>query len=382
MSKIMKIMLASSALVGVAVPTLGAQSSGRADSIASAPFGQTTDGTSVALYTLRNHHGMTARIATYGGTIVSLTAPDRHGHYADVVLGFDKLDDYLAHRTYFGAMVGRYANRIAHGQFTLDGASYKLAVNDGPNALHGGNVGFDKVVWKVALAKVTAQGPRLELTYLSRDGEEGYPGDLKVTATYTLTENNALRLDYKATTDKPTVVNLTQHTYFNLRGHGDVLDHVVQINANRYTPVDESLIPTGELRTVTGTPFDFREPTAIGARIGGPDPQLQVGAKGYDHNWIMNKPLGKLGVIATAFDPESGRVMEVSSTAPGLQFYTGNGLDGTLTGKGGIVYARRSGFAMEAEAFPDTPNHPDFPSVVLRPGKTYRNTIIFRFYAR
>ena len=368
--------------VGASMPTLGAQDAGRTDSIASAPFGQTADGTSVALYTLRNHHGMTAKIATYGGTIVSLTTPDRHGHYADVVLGFDKLDDYLAHRTYFGAMVGRYANRIAHGQFTLDGATYKLAVNDGPNALHGGKVGFDKVIWKVALAKVTAQGPRLELTYLSRDGEEGYPGDLKVTATYTLTENNALRLDYKATTDKPTVVNLTQHTYFNLRGHGDVLDHVVQINANRYTPVDESLIPTGELRTVTGTPFDFREPTAIGARIGGPDPQLQVGAKGYDHNYVMNKPLGKLGVIATAFDPESGRVMEVSSTAPGLQFYTGNGLNGTLTGKGGIVYARRSGFAMEAEAFPDTPNHPDFPSAVLRPGKTYRNTIMFRFYAR
>jgi aldose 1-epimerase len=382
MTKIMGIMLASTTLVGAAAPTLGAQGAGHADSIVSAPFGQSADGTSVALYTLRNHHGMTARIATYGGTIVSLTAPDRHGHYADVILGFDKLDDYLAHRTYFGAMVGRYANRIAHGQFTLDGATYKLAVNDGPNALHGGKVGFDKVVWKVALAKLTAQGPRLELTYLSRDGEEGYPGNLKVTATYTLTENNALRLDYKATTDKPTVVNLTQHTYFNLRGHGDVLDHVVQINANRYTPVDENMIPTGELRTVTGTPFDFREPTAIGARIDGPDPQLQVGAKGYDHNYVMNKPSGKLGVVATAFDPESGRVLEVSSTAPGLQFYTGNGLNGTLTGKGGIVYARRSGFAMEAEAFPDTPNHPDFPSAVLRPGKTYRNTIMFRFYAR
>src|ERR1700722_57356 len=224
----MRFMLACSVLVSMglsasgavaAVPTPGAQSAGRADSIVNTPFGQTADGAAVALYTLRNHHGMTAKIATYGGTIVSLTAPDRHGHYADVVLGFDRLDDYLAHRTFFGAMVGRYANRIAHGQFALNGVKYKLAVNSGTNALHGASVGFDKVVWKVALAKLTPQGPRLQLTYLSRDGEEGYPGNLKVTATYTLTENNALRLDYSATTDKPTVVNLTQHTYFNLRGH-------------------------------------------------------------------------------------------------------------------------------------------------------------------
>ena len=351
------------------------------DAITHAPFGKTTTGTPVELYTLRNQHGMEARIATYGGTVTSLTAPDRNGHYADVVLGYDTLPGYQKGTAYFGSLIGRYGNRIAHGQFMLDGARYTLATNNGPNALHGGRVGFDKVVWTVAQAKVTPQGAELALTYTSRDGEEGYPGNLQVKAVYTLTEDNSLRLEYTASTDKDTLVNLTQHSYFNLRGHGDVLGHVLQIDAREFTPVDGTLIPTGELRPVAGTPFDFRQPTAIGARIGQDDQQLKFG-RGYDHNWVITKPSGALAVIATVYEPETGRVLEVSSTEPGVQFYSGNFLDGTDQGKGGQVYAQHAGLALEPQHFPDSPNHSNFPPVVLQPGKTYHNTIAYHFSTR
>jgi len=352
--------------------------------IARAPFGVTPGGVAVQLYTLRNRHGMQASIATYGGIVTSLTAPDRAGHFADVVLGYDSLDGYLKQSPYFGALVGRYANRIARAKFALNGVTYTLAINNGANSIHGGRVGFDKVVWKVTNAAVTPEGPQLTLSYLSRDGEEGYPGNLSVTATYTLTEDDAVRLEYRATTDQDTVVNLSQHSYFNLRGAGhpgDVLGHIVEIKADRFTPVDEGLIPTGELRPVAGTPFDFRRPMAIGARIGEADPQLRFG-KGYDHNWILNARPGELALDATVYEPESGRVLEVLSTQPGLQFYTGNFLDGSITAKDGRVYAFRHGFCMEPQHFPDSPNHPGFPSTVLKPGETYRNTIVFRFTAR
>jgi aldose 1-epimerase len=350
--------------------------------ISSAPFGKTPSGVAVARYTLRNSHGMEAQIATYGGIVTSLTAPDRNGKFADVVLGHDTVAGYIKNPSpYFGALIGRYGNRIAKGRFTLNGASYKLAINNDPNSLHGGSVGFDKVVWRTAKAHVTPQGPQLTLTYLSRNGEEGYPGNLAITAVYTLTDDNALRLDYTATTDKDTVVNLTQHSYFNLRGKGDILGHMVQINAERFTPVGSTLIPTGELKPVAGTPFDFRQPTAIGSRINATDEQLKFG-KGYDHNWVISKPAGTLAVQATVFEPETGRVLEVSSTEPGLQFYTGNFLDGTITGKGGSVYAFRNGFCMEPQHFPDSPNQAGFPSTVLRPGQTYDNSIVYRFSAR
>ncbi len=352
--------------------------------IVSAPFGATPGGEAVQLYTLRNRHGMQASITNYGGILTSLTAADRSGHYADVVLGYDSLAGYLRKSPYFGALVGRYANRIARGRFTLNGVTYTLATNNGANTLHGGRVGFDKVVWRAVSAAVTPEGPQLTLSYLSRDGEEGYPGNLSVIATYTLTEDDALRLEYRATTDKDTVVNLSQHSYFNLRGaadRGDVLGHIVEIRADRYTPVDEGLIPSGELRPVAGTPFDFRKPTAIGTRIDGADQQLRFG-KGYDHNWVINARPGELALDATAYEPRSGRVLEVLSTQPGLQFYTGNFLDGSITGKSGWRYEFRHGFCMEPQHFPDSPNHPGFPSTVLKPGETYRNTIVVRFTAR
>lgn len=346
-----------------------------------APFGQTLSGAPVDLYTLRNRAGMEVRITNYGGIVTSLTAPDRHGHYADVVLGYDRLDQYLKASPYFGALIGRYGNRIAHGKFTLGGVTYTLSTNDGPNSLHGGKVGFDKVIWTVVDARVTREGARLTLRYLSHDGEEGYPGNLTVTAVYTLTEDNALQLEYQATTDRDTVVNLTQHSYFNLRGSGDVLGHIVQVHADRFTPVDATLIPPGELRSVIHTPFDFRKPVAIGERIGADDEQLRF-AKGYDHNWVLDTPRGQLALDATVYEPETGRVLEVLSTQPGLQFYSGNFLDGTLTGKRGQRYAFRSGFCMEPQHFPDSPNHPGFPSTVLKPGQVYRNVIVYRFTAR
>jgi aldose 1-epimerase len=351
------------------------------DSITSEAWGQLPDGKAVELYTLRNRHGMEARIATYGGIVTSLTAPDRAGDYADVVLGYDTLSGYLKDSPYFGALIGRYGNRIAHGKFTLDGKAYTLAINNPPNSLHGGKVGFDKVVWTVKKAQVGTRGPELTLQYLSRDGEEGYPGNLSVTAVYTLTEDNALRLEYRATTDQDTVANLTQHSYFNLRGQGDILGHVVQINADRFTPVDSTLIPSGELQSVEGTPFDFRKPTPIGARIGNADAQLRSG-KGYDHNWVLKGASSTVHLNATVYEPTTGRVLEVLSDQPGLQFYSGNFLDGSLTGKGGWRYEFRDGFCMEPQHFPDSPNHPDFPSTVLKSGDTYHSTIIYRLKSR
>ena len=350
-------------------------------SITHASFGQTNAGTPVDLYTLRNHQGMEARIATYGGIVATLTAPDRKGHYADVVLGYDSLPEYIKGTSYFGAMIGRYGNRIAHGQFTLNGKKYSLATNNGPNSLHGGRIGFNRVVWQVEKAAVVAAGPQLSLSYLSHDGEEGYPGNLKVKAVYTLGEDNSLRLDYTAVTDKDTPVNLTQHSYFNLRGRGDVLGNVLQIPADQFTPVDSTLIPSGELRPVTGTPFDFRQPTAIGARIRAADEQLKFG-KGYDHNWVIAKPTGALAVVATVYEPDTGRVLEVSSTEPAVQFYSGNFLDGSSIGKGGWAYALHDGLALEPQHFPDSPNHANFPTVILKPGQTYHNTISYRFSVR
>lgn len=344
------------------------------------PFGTTRDGLPVDLYTLRNKHGVEARICNYGGIVVSFKVPDRNGVMGDVVLGYDKLDDYIKNNPFFGCLVGRYGNRIAKAKFTLNGKEYRLAQNNGQNAIHGGLKGFDKVVWQ-ATARSTAKGPCLELHYLSKDGEEGYPGNLAVTATYTLTDDNGLQLDYTATTDQDTVINLTQHSYFNLALQGDVLKHELMIPADKFTPVDSTQIPTGELRPVDGTPLDFRKPTAMGARIGQDYEQLKVG-NGYDHNWVFNKPLGQLGLQARVYEPTSGRVLEVFSTEPGLQFYTGNFLNGSITGKGGWVYQSRNGFCMEPQHFPDSPNHPDFPTTVLKPGQVYRNTIIYRFSVR
>jgi aldose 1-epimerase len=368
-------------LIAASLAALGlggcATHSSESQLITRAPFGQTKDGTPVEIFTLRNAKGMEARISNYGGLIVSLKVPDRNGQIGDVVLGYDNLDGYLKETPYFGAMIGRYGNRIAKGKFTLDGVEYTLAINNGPNALHGGKIGFDKVVWKPEII-IGPEGASLQLQYVSKDGEEGYPGNLSVTAVYSLTDDNMLKLEYTATTDKDTVVNLTQHSYFNLSGKGDILKHEVTIPADRFTPVDSTLIPTGELKPVEGTPFDFRHSTAIGARIGQDDEQLKFG-NGYDHNWVLNKPMGQFGLAGRAYDPDSGRVLEVLSTEPGLQFYTGNFLDGKITGKGGCVYQFRNAFCMEPQHFPDSPNHPDFPTTVLKPGQVYKHTLAYRF---
>ena len=362
---------AGSCLVGCKKNTVSA------DSITEAPFGTDSSGAAVTLYTLRNLNGAQATICNYGGLVTSLMMPDKDGFLGDVVLGYDNVAAYIKDTPYFGALIGRYGNRIANGKFTLDCNEYTLATNNVPNALHGGKKGFDKVMW-TAKSVQTADGPSLELTYVSKDGEEGYPGNLSVKAVYTLTEDNSLKLQYTATTDKATVANLTHHSYFNLAGKGDILSHTVMIAADKFTPVDSTLIPTGELKPVDNTPFDFRTPTTIGARIGQTDEQLKFGG-GYDHNWVINKPMGQMGLMARVTEPTSGRVLEVSSDEPGLQFYSGNFLDGTLTGKGGWVYKFRNGFCMEPQHYPDSPNQPSFPSVVLKPGETYHNTIIYKF---
>ncbi len=354
-----------------------------ASNLSQESFG-TKEGIPVELYTLRNAKGMEARITNYGGIVVSLKVPDRTGQPGDVVLGFDSLDGYLSpayakSNPYFGALIGRYGNRIGKARFTLGGKEYKLAANNGVNHLHGGVKGYDKVIWDAK--PLPGEEPALELHYLSKDGEEGYPGNLDIKAVYTITKDNGLKVDFTATTDKETVLNLTHHSYFNLAGKGDILSHEVMINADRTTPVDSGLIPTGELRAVKGTPFDFNTPAAIGARIGQDDEQLKFG-KGYDHNWVINKNAGELALMAQVYEPTSGRVLEVLSTEPALQFYSGNFLDGTLTGKGGWVYQFRNGFCMEPQHYPDSPNKPAFPSTVLKPGDTYRNTIIYRFSTR
>lgn len=347
--------------------------------ITKAVFGKAPNGTPVEIYTLRNAKGAEARILTYGGIVQSLCMPDKNGKMADVVLGYDDLQGYIEKTPYFGALIGRYGNRIGGAKFVLEGKTYTLAPNNGPNSLHGGVTGFDKVVW-TARPQETARGPSLILNYLSKDGEEGFPGNLQVTAVYTLTDDNELKVEFTARTDKPTVVNLTHHSYFNLagQGRGDILGHVVYINSDKTTPVDSGLIPTGAFADVAGTPFDFRKPTAIGARINDPDPVLQYGP-GYDHNWVINKRAGQFGLQARVMEPVSGRVMEVWSDEPGLQFYAGNFLDGTIKGKGGAVYQHRTGFCMEPQHYPDSPNKTNFPSTRLEPGETYHNTIVYKF---
>lgn len=344
------------------------------------PFGTTKEGEETTLYTLTNAKGMQVQITDYGATVTSILAPDRDGELGDVVLGFDSLagyqsPEYLESGPYFGAIVGRYGNRIAKARFTLNGQEYRLATNNGENHLHGGTKGFDKVVWQ---AEPLPDQNTVRFTYVSPDGEEGYPGTLTSSVTYTLTGDNELRIDYKATTDKATPVNLTNHSYFNLAAGqaGDALDHVLMLNADRYTVVDASLIPTGELREVTGTVMDFTEPQAIGESV------KQVEGGGYDHNYVLNGENGTMKKAATVYEPNSGRVMEVFTTEPGVQFYSGNFLDGTITGSGNKTYNRHYGFALETQHFPDSPNQPDFPSTTLEPGKTYASTTIYKFSSR
>jgi aldose 1-epimerase len=342
-------------------------------------FGKTNDGDAIDLYTLRNSNGMEAAIMNYGGVVQALRLPGKSGAAVDVVNGFDDLSGYLQVEPYFGALVGRYGNRIGNARFKLDGVEYKLPTNDGKNTLHGGKKGFDKRVWS-AKEVTSGGGQALQLTYTSKDGEEGFPGNLTCMVTYTLTNKNELRLEYYATADKPTVLNLTNHSYFNLagQGEGDILGHEVMIEADRCTPVDSTLIPTGELRNVAGTPLDFRQPRVIGDRINADDEQIRFG-KGYDHNWVLNHSAGALSLAARVREPKSGRVMEVLTDQPGLQFYTGNFLDGTLHGKGGKVYPQRSALCMETQHFPDSPNRPEFPSTALRPGQEYKTTTEYRF---
>lgn len=345
-------------------------------------FGKTPNGVEVFLYTLRNKNGMEARITNYGGIVVSLLVADRSGKPADIVLGFDSLASYIKDTPYFGALIGRFGNRIGKGEFQLGGVKYTLAINNGANHLHGGLKGFDKVVWSVD-EKASLPGESLVLTYLSKDGEEGYPGNLTTRVVYTVTSNNELRIDYAASTDKATVVNLTHHSYFNLAGAGSgpIFDHELFINAARFTPVDSGLIPTGELRSVDSTPMDFTTQTAIGARINDSYEQLQK-AGGYDHNWVLNKPFGSMGLAARVYEKTSGRIMEVLTTEPGLQFYSGNFLNGTHVGKGGVKYQHRYGFCLETQHYPDSPNKPDFPTTVLEPGKTYTSTTVYRFSSK
>ncbi len=347
-----------------------------------APFGRTLDGEAVESFTLTNAHGVELRAISYGGIIVSLRVPDRDGRLDDVVLGHDDLAGYLAKPAFFGALVGRYGNRIAGGRFTLDGRPYTLATNNGPNHLHGGVRGFDKRVWKAEPFERPGTAG-LVLTRTSPDGEEGYPGNLAVRVTYTLTDRDEVGFEYFATTDKPTVVNLTQHSYFNLAGDGkrDVLGHELMIDADRFAPVDKTLIPTGVLAAVTGTPFDFRKPAAIGARIGGDDEQLRNGG-GYDHNFVLNRRGEGLAPAIRVFEPTTGRTLDIATTEPGVQFYSGNFLDGSITGKAGHVYGKRYGFCLETQHFPDSPNHPGFPSTVLRPGREYRSKTVLTFGTR
>jgi aldose 1-epimerase len=346
------------------------------------PFGATPDGKAVDLFTLTNAHGLEARIMTFGATVVSLRVPDRAGKLDDVVLGYPSLTGYLEKSPYFGSTVGRYGNRIGKGRFTLDGRTYQLTTNDGPNHLHGGARGFDKVVWSVDTARADSTAS-LAFAYTSPAGEEGYPGTLAVRVTYTLTDRDELRIDYRATTDAPTIVNLTHHSYFNLAGAGtrDILGHELMIPADRYTPVDATLIPTGELAAVDGTPFDFRTPTAIGARIGQDNVQLKRG-RGYDHNWVLDRQGDALTLAARLTEPTTGRTLEVLSTEPGIQFYSGNFLDGTITGKEGRVYQHRFGLCLEPQHFPDSPNKANFPPTLLRPGQEYRSSTVLRFSVR
>jgi len=341
-------------------------------------FGTLPDGTPVDIYTMTNAKGMEIRATNYGGIVVSLRVPDKKGILDDIALGFDDLKGYLASSPYFGAIIGRYGNRIANGKFTVDGKEYTLAKNNGPNTLHGGLKGFDKVVWNAEPFQ-NHDGVGIILTYTSKDGEEGFPGNLKAKVTYTLTDNNEWIIDYDASTDKATPINLTQHTYFNLAGEGkgDVLAHILKLNASRFTPVNQTLIPTGEFRPVKGTPMDFTQPTPIGGRINADDEQVRFG-RGYDHNFVVDGKGSDPVLAARVKEPASGRVLEVFTTEPGVQFYSGNFLDGTITGKNGHVYKQRYAFCLETQHFPDSPNHPEFPTTILRPGRTYHSRTSYK----
>ncbi|NNM04072.1 MAG: galactose mutarotase [Gemmatimonadetes bacterium] len=348
--------------------------------VTAVPFGSTPDGATVELYTLTNNNGIEVQTISYGGIITSLKTPDRSGTLGDIVLGYDDLQPYLDGSPYFGAIVGRYGNRIGSARFTLDDQVYTLAANDGDNHLHGGDKGFDKVVWEGEPFENDA-GVGVIFRYLSPDGEEGYPGNLQVEVTYALTNADELIVDYLATTDHATPVNLTQHSYFNLKdaGASDILDHELLIAADGFTPVDVTLIPTGEIAPVEGTPFDFTTPHTIGERIGADHPQIAFGG-GYDHNWVLNgTPSAGMTLAARVQEPTSGRTLEILTTEPAIQFYSGNFLDGTLTGKRGVVYEHRTGFCLETQHYPDSPNKPDFPSTILRPGEEYRTRTVFRF---
>lgn len=350
---------------------------GKGDSVEKTSLGRLPDGSEVERYTLRNGKGAVAKIITYGATLTELWMPDRSGKNADVVLGFDNLAGYAGDHPYFGAIVGRYANRIAKGKFSLDGKEYSLFINNGPNSLHGGKVGFSRKIWKAEPLKL-AHGAAVKFSYVSPDGEEGYPGTLTVHVTYELTDDNALKITYHASSDKPTVANLTNHSYFNLSGagSGDILKDVLQLNADRYTPVDDAMIPTGELKPVEGTPFDFRKPTAIGARSGN-----LPGIAGYDHNFILNGESGKLRKVAEVSDPASGRQMEVWTSEPAVQLYIGLGLDGSNQGIGG-AYQKFGAFCLETQHYPDSPNHPEFPSTVVTPGKDFHSETVYKFSAK
>lgn len=369
-------------LVGIAACTPPSTPASKAG-VKKASFGATAEGVPVDLYTLTNASGMEVRAISYGGIILSLRVPDRAGKLGDVVLGYDAIDGYLKASPYFGSIIGRYGNRIARGRFTLDGKEYTLAANNGPNALHGGTKGFDKVVWRAEPFE-KSEGVGVVFSYTSPDGEEGYPGKLEATVTYTLDDANTLSFDYRAVTDKPTPVNLTQHSYFNLAGdgQGDILGHELMLKASRFTPVDSTLIPTGEIRSVAGTPFDFTTPHTIGERIGTGDEQIRFGG-GYDHNFVLDRDAGdSLQLAARVYEPTSGRVMEVSTTEPGVQFYSGNFLDGSITGKAGHVYRHRTGFCLETQHYPDSPNKPEFPSTILKPGEEYRSRTVYAFSVR
>lgn len=340
-------------------------------------FGKTPDGQEVNLYTLTNTNGLKARITNYGAILVSLEVPDKNGKLADITLGFDTLEGYIPRHPYFGATVGRYANRIGGAKFKLNDLEYKLEANDGPNHLHGGIKGFDKVVWKAEDVTAESNQVFVKLSYLSKDGEEGYPGNLACSVTYTLTKDNELKINYEAETDKPTVINLTNHSYWNLagQGNGDILAHELMLSADKYTPVDVGLIPTGEIKNVKDSPMDFTRPMAIGSRI------AQVEG-GYDHNYLLNSSGGTLALCARVYEPTSGRIMEIYTIEPGVQFYTGNFLDGSITGKAGKVYKKNYGFCLETQHFPDSPNKPDFPSVVLKPGDKYTTVTVHKFYTK
>jgi aldose 1-epimerase len=362
-----------------AAPSAPPQTEEAKPTMSRAPFGSLPDGTGLELFTLRNASGMEVSVTNYGGIITALQVPDRNGKLDDITLGYDSIEGYLKSSPYFGATIGRYGNRIGKAQFKLDGKTYKLPANDGPNTLHGGLKGFDKVVWQAE--PFERPGERgIVFSYVSPDGEEGFPGTLTTRVTYTLTDKNELAFDYHATADKTTVVNLTQHAYFNLAGDGagDVLGHELTIPADRFTPVDATLIPTGELASVEGTPFDFRTQTVIGARINSDDEQVKRG-KGYDHNFVLNRSGDGLVLAARVEEPKSGRVMEVHTTEPGVQFYSGNFLDGSITGKGGHVYNLRNGFCLETQHFPDSPNQPKFPSTTLQPGQEYKSRTVYTF---